>query len=246
MMSACFQALELRTYSRAGVVLTVSQTDLSTLRAALSESSGGQSLEKPLPLVSCLSSYLVLQSRIVGSECQASQTIPNSAKDGHPKACMMFSCHSSHHSSASISQIREVPFSATTATTINSLSDRQTGAMLYVGTCHPIAKAGVLWLLHQVFPKLASLAHKAGMAEKIKLHLVGNGWQALGASSPFSDWIAKGWLQLHGKLDDAALEAQYAKASIFISPLLNATVGLFRAVGYPHNLRILGCSLDDP
>ncbi|KAL1519587.1 hypothetical protein AB1Y20_023101 [Prymnesium parvum] len=119
--------------------------------------------------------------------------------------------------------VRVVPFSAAPAASVPPRHAREAGAMLYVGTCHPVAKAGIVWLLQSVFPRLEALASAAGVGGKLTLRLVGNGWQALRGTPPFERWVGNGWLQLLGKLDDAALDALYRRSLLFVSPLLNAT-----------------------
>eukprot|EP00966_Prymnesium_polylepis_P211959 4909434-Prymnesium_polylepis.1 len=123
-----------------------------------------------------------------------------------------------------VPMVRVLPFSTVPAVAVPAKRSREPGVMLYVGTCHPVAKASIVWLLQKVFPALEAQASAAGMRGKLTLRLVGNGWQALGGTEPFARWVGKGWLHLMGKLEDKLLDEQYERASLFVSPLLNATV----------------------
>ena len=103
------------------------------------------------------------------------------------------------------------------------LSTRGRGRMLYVGTCHPVAKASVAWLVRSVVPRLVKIASAAGQSAALQLRIAGNGWAHLSTEEPYAPWVTKGTLVFLGKLDDAALAAEYQAARLFVSPLLNAT-----------------------
>ena len=118
-----------------------------------------------------------------------------------------------------------LPFAAAplASRAVTPRAQRERGSMLYVGTCHPVAKAAIVWLLRDVFPHLERLATAAGFATPPRLRLVGNGWLAEAEKPPFAEWAAKGMLELAGKLPDARLAELYQSTELFVSPLRNAT-----------------------
>jgi hypothetical protein len=104
-----------------------------------------------------------------------------------------------------------------------ALRQRWAGRMLYVGTCHPIAKASVTWFVKFVLPQIMRLATTAGSPKGVQLRIAGNGWVHLAKEAPFARWVEQSVLIILGKLSPAALAAEYQKARLFVSPLLNAT-----------------------
>jgi len=116
-----------------------------------------------------------------------------------------------------------LPFgaSALADSAVAPLGRRARGRMLYVGTCHPVAKAGVAWMLAEVMPKLVALGSAAGLSPS--LVLVGNGWAALQTEAPFERWVGSGALQVCGRLSASELRLEYDAAWLFVAPLRNAT-----------------------
>jgi len=95
--------------------------------------------------------------------------------------------------------------------------------MLYVGTCHPVAKLGVTWLVRHVLPLLHAQASQGGFQATLTVRIVGNGWKRLRSVAPFAEWANSGVLVFLGKLSDEELAEEYARARLFVSPGLNAT-----------------------
>ena len=67
--------------------------------------------------------------------------------------------------------IRVVPFatSPVASAAVAPLQSRERGSMLYVGTCHPVAKASVSWLLQLVFPHLKRRAAAIGVQPILRI-----------------------------------------------------------------------------
>ena len=103
------------------------------------------------------------------------------------------------------------------------LARRDSGRMLFVGTCHPVAKASVTWFVRFVLPGIVKAFSRARLAGRPELRIAGNGWAALAGDLPYAQWIARGNLRIVGKLSPPELEAEYSAARLFVSPLLNAT-----------------------
>ena len=139
-------------------------------------------------------------------------------------AAPRYTANASRAPSAPPLALRVLPFSAAPlpASSILPRHAREPGLLLFVGTCHPVAKAGVLWLISAVFPPLERLRLAAGLPP-LQLHLVGNGWGGGQPEPALASWVAKGMLVLRGKLSGAELVGLYQRASLFVSPLLNAT-----------------------
>jgi hypothetical protein len=119
-------------------------------------------------------------------------------------------------------EVRLLPFGAAASpdSAVAPAKGRAKGRMLFVGTCHPVAKAGIVWLLDRVMPSLTRDA-PPGLAPT--LVLVGNGWAALKEEPPFSRWVAAGALEVRGRLSVDQLAAEYRSARLFVAPVRNAT-----------------------
>ena len=126
------------------------------------------------------------------------------------------------------------------------LSKRVRGRLLFVGTCHPVARASVSWLVRVVMPKIMRIASAAGQANAVQLRIAGNGWKALASEPPYAEWVEKGNVIMLGKLSDEELDAEYQSSRLFVSPLLNAT-GIatknFHAMGKGLPVLLHGCVL---
>ena len=118
-----------------------------------------------------------------------------------------------------------LPFGATPLSDedISPMSNRVRGRMLFVGTCHPVARASVTWLVRTVLPRIVRLATAAGQATALQLRIAGNGWAHLASEAPFAEWVDRGNVIMLGKLSDEQLAAEYQSSRLFVSPLLNAT-----------------------
>lgn len=104
---------------------------------------------------------------------------------------------------------------------VTPLALRVPGRMLYVGTCHPVAKAGVAWMLREVMPSLIRRAADAKLNPSFVL--VGNGWAALSSEPSFKKWVDLGVLVIRGKLGVDELRQEYENACLFVAPVRNAT-----------------------
>ena len=118
-----------------------------------------------------------------------------------------------------------LPFGATPVADIEvvPISKRVRGRLLYVGTCHPVARASVTWLVRMVLPRIARAAGEAGQESPLQLRIAGNGWAHLANEAPFTEWVQRGTVVMLGKLSDEQLLAEYQSSRLFVSPLLNAT-----------------------
>lgn len=119
-------------------------------------------------------------------------------------------------------EVRVLPFGAAAAPDAGVVpaAGRVRGRMLFVGTCHPVAKAGIAWLLDRVMPLLTRDAEPG--VDPV-LVLVGNGWAALREEPPFARWVAAGALEVRGRLSVDELAAEYRAARLFVAPVRNAT-----------------------
>ena len=95
-----------------------------------------------------------------------------------------------------------------------------------VGTCHPVARASVTWLVRAVLPLIVRIATAAKQGRAVQLRLVGNGWAKLAQEPPYLEMVEKGHLAVLGKLSDEALADEYAAAAHTSLPDLPPTVPL--------------------
>ena len=112
-----------------------------------------------------------------------------------------------------------LPFSthARPYTHVASAEHRLEGRMLFVGTCHPVAKASIGWFVQSILPLVV---HDAPSSQ---LRVVGNGWQSAAASAPFAEWVERGALVILGPANASELEQEYQAARLFVAPVLNTT-----------------------
>ncbi|KOO53627.1 hypothetical protein Ctob_015835, partial [Chrysochromulina tobinii] len=193
--------LELATYARARLVLLISEQDASTLRQAMGARYGAPDA----PTDDAPADAEAADAPPVASTTEAARS--TAAAEATPHLGLM-------------------PFGASPLppSEVAALSARVAGTMLYVGTCHPVAKASVTWLVREVLPRLERrLKRASALRTTPQLRLAGTGWLSLASEAPFAQLVESGTLVVLGKLSVAALAQEYQRATLFISPLLNAT-----------------------
>ena len=96
------------------------------------------------------------------------------------------------HADTAVPVLSVLPFAAVplAAAAVAPWGSRTAGRMLYVGTCHPVAKSALEWLVRRVLPSLSTL-HTGSL----QLCVVGNGWLHLASVPPFDEWVRTGVLQ---------------------------------------------------